>query len=67
MAMTALKRIDQANQVWASAGVTFAYGSLRTLLNAGLTSSAFLIRFDLSSFRCGRQRFQHFRVKTASQ
>ena len=25
VAMTALKRIDQGNQVWASAGVTFAY------------------------------------------
>ena len=48
VAMTALKRIDQGNQVCASAGVTF------------------LIRFDSSSIRCGRQRFQHFRVKTAS-
>ena len=26
MAMTALKRIDQGNQVWASAGVTFLIG-----------------------------------------
>jgi hypothetical protein len=25
LAMTALKEIDQGNEVWASAGVTFAY------------------------------------------